>query len=47
MNDVFEIRHVNGHYILTINKIFYGSYDTFAEAANDMEAIKKEKEGVA
>lgn len=45
--NTFEIRHENGHYILLVDNRFYGSYDTFTEAVDDIEAIKAEKEGAA
>ena len=43
----FEIKNERGHYVMYVNDIFYGSYDTFGEAVDDMEAVKTEKESAA
>lgn len=34
---MYEIKHtVQGYYILTVNGEFYGSFDTYAEAAREL-----------
>ena len=43
----FEINNEHGHYALYVNDIFYGNYDTFTEAVDEMEEIKKDKESAA
>lgn len=40
----FEIKHVQGHYELFVDGQFYGSYDTVAEAAKDIDLIREEAE---
>ena len=40
----FEIKSERGHYILNVNGKFYGSYDSFSEAVNDIELIRAGKE---
>ena len=37
-----EIKNENGHYVVYIDGIFYGSYDTMTEAAQDIDEYKKE-----
>lgn len=36
-----DIRHNNGHYELYVNGVFYGSYDTIQEAAQDIENLTR------
>ena len=43
----FEIKHNRGYYTLFVNGEFQGNYDTFTEAANEIEEIKLEKESAA
>jgi len=33
----YEIRSERGHYVVYLNGIFYGSYDSYVEALKDME----------
>lgn len=40
----FEIKNDHGHYTLYVDGMFYGSYDKFSEAADDVEMLKKEME---
>lgn len=40
----FEIRQEHGHYVMYVDGKFYGSYDTVAEAARDIDAIKDGEE---
>lgn len=39
-----EIRQEMGHYVAFVNGKFYGSYDTFTEAAKDIDAMRTDKE---
>lgn len=39
----FDIRRERGYYRLEINGEFYGNYDTFSEALNDLEELMAEK----
>lgn len=32
-----EIKQEMGHYVMYINGVFYGSYDTFGEAAREFD----------
>ena len=40
----FEIKQEFGHYVMYVNGKFYGSYDTVAEAAKDIERIQTGEE---
>lgn len=40
----FDIRREFGHYRLEVDGKFYGNYDTFAEAMNDLEELMHEKQ---
>ena len=42
-----EITQEHGHYSMYIDEEFYGNYDTFTEAVQDLETLEKEKEGAA
>lgn len=42
--DGYSIKHENGHYALRVNGEFYGNYDTFFEAVQDLEDAKREEE---
>ena len=39
-----EIKQEYGHYEMYVNGTFYGSYDSFSEAAKDLELMNKNKE---
>lgn len=39
----YDIKHANGHYEMYVNGKFYGSYDTFTEAAKDIEVMVAER----
>lgn len=42
--DTYDIRNVNGHYELSVNGKFYGSYDTAVEAAQEIDNLREGKE---
>ena len=43
----YEIKPVFGHWELYVNGQFKGSYDTFMEAAKDVDKMKEEEKGSA
>ena len=42
-----EIKSVNGHYELYANGLFHGSYDTFLEAAKELDILKADEGSAA